>query len=254
VRRRKSPSDTKKIVAALSNLQGRLHVAAGQIRSEPRQQNIDTVVGLIERHFEDKDPPVLDHGVGSSIQFENAIRRSRVESTIFECKQGLYRLADSRTYDPQVLDRVLETVCAIANSGASETGGLFIGVADKKNDALRIQTLDSIIPIQLSSRYCVGIDREAKLSSQNLDTYIRKVVAHLSGSKLSEPLKTSVCSNIVPIVYRGMTILCIWVPPQKQVSYFNEELFIRSGAETKKVTNPKAIGAVHEIFSHKAKK
>jgi hypothetical protein len=96
VRQRKSPADHQRIMGALTNLNERLHVAAGQIRSEPRQQNINTVKGLIQDFFEDREPPALNHGAGVAIDFENALRRSRVETAAFECKQGLLRLDGAR--------------------------------------------------------------------------------------------------------------------------------------------------------------
>lgn len=73
----------------LKGVQNKLHVAAGQIRSEPRQQNIDMTLGLIQKYFEDREPPVLEHGMGSAIAFENAVKRSRIETGAYECKQGL---------------------------------------------------------------------------------------------------------------------------------------------------------------------
>ena len=47
VKQRKSPSDLKSIMKALGGLHSKLHIAAGQTRSEPRQQNIDVAQGLI---------------------------------------------------------------------------------------------------------------------------------------------------------------------------------------------------------------
>jgi hypothetical protein len=52
VREGKSPFDSRAILDQLTNLQGRLNVAAGQIRSGPRTQNIAVAKGLIQDYFE----------------------------------------------------------------------------------------------------------------------------------------------------------------------------------------------------------
>jgi hypothetical protein len=48
--KKRSPNDPAAIMDVLANLQGKLEVAAGQMRSEPRQKNIDLTLGLIRRH------------------------------------------------------------------------------------------------------------------------------------------------------------------------------------------------------------
>jgi len=154
--KKRSPGDPAAIMKAIADLQGKLEVAAGQMRSEPRQKNIDVTLGLIQKHFVDKEPPVLDHGAGSAIPFENAIRRSRIESSAFECKQGLLRLDDKRAPDDGLVDKIIETICGIANIGPDSSGAVFIGVADKKSDRDRIVELDKIAAAEVSSRYVVG--------------------------------------------------------------------------------------------------
>lgn len=137
VRRRMSPKSNQDIMSSLKELQDKLNVSAGQIRSDPRKQNIQLTTGLIQDYFENKEPPVLQHGAGSSLLFENALRRSRIETSAYECKQGLLRLHDSRAQEEGLLDRIIETVCGIANIGPETNGALFIGVADSESDKLR---------------------------------------------------------------------------------------------------------------------
>jgi hypothetical protein len=248
VRQRKSPKEGHDLLGALSGVENRLEIAAGQIRSEPRQKNINVVKGLIQDHFEDKEPPALNHGSGATLQFENALRRSRIETTAFECKQGILRLDDKRAKDPDLLNRIVETICAIANLGPASNGALFIGVADKLSDKKRIEELDGIQTVNVGARYCVGIDREAKLLKVGVEEYVRAIVNHISKSGLSEPLKTAVCGAIDPIVYRGMTIVCIWIEAQKAVSSVDDKLYIRVGSETRKVDGLKQTQAVMALF------
>ncbi|MBP9203717.1 MAG: DUF262 domain-containing protein [Kofleriaceae bacterium] len=248
VRQRKSPKEDHDLLGALSGVEGKLEIAAGRIRSESRQTNINTVKGLIQDHFEDKEPPALNHGSGATMQFENGLRRSRIESAAFECKQGILRLDDKRTKDPELLARIVETICAIANLGPQSTGAVFIGVADKLADKRRVEELDAIQSVNVGARYCVGVDREARVLKIAVEEYVRNIVSYISKSGLSEPLKTAVCAAVDPIVYRGVTNLCIWIPSQKTVASVDDKLFIRVGSETRKVEGLKQTQAVMALF------
>lgn len=250
VRQKKSPKHGAhpRIMAAIANLQGSLEVAAGAIRSEPRQKNINIVKGLIQDEFEDKEPSILLHGEGETIRFENALRRSRIETAAYECKQGVLRLDANRGKDPGILDKLVETICAIANIGPTSSGAIFIGVADNAAAQKRIIELDSILPAAVGERWCVGIDREAKLLGQAVEQYARAIASHIQKSNLSEPLRTAVCASIDTVVYRGHSVVCIWVPTQKAASDVGDVLYVRSGSETLKVEGLKRTRALMALF------
>ena len=146
------------------------------------------------------------------------------------------------------MDRIVETVCAIANLGPDSNGAVFIGVADKPADAKRAEELDGVQVATVGSRFCVGIDREAKVLRIGVEQYARNIVEHIWNSKLSEPLKTAVCSKFDTIVYRGMSVVCLWVPSQTAPSEVGEQLFIRVGSETRRVEGLKPTKAVMALF------
>jgi predicted HTH transcriptional regulator len=73
--------------------------------------------------------------------------------------------------DQDLQQRILQTVCGIANSGPDGDGYLFIGVADKEKDAERVRTLDAIEPYEINGRYIVGVYREAKLLDVSFERY-----------------------------------------------------------------------------------
>jgi len=160
IREGKSPFDSQGIMNALANVQDRLSVAAGQIRSGPRQQNIAVVKRLIQNFFEETEPAAAQHGAGLVIRFENALRRSRIETSAFECKQGRVRLDPQRSEDPDLLNKLVQTICGIANIGPSSQGAIFIGVADNLSDRDRIQQLDHVRALEVGNRYVVGVGRE----------------------------------------------------------------------------------------------
>ena len=177
------------------------------------------------------------------LDLENAIRRSRIESSPYEFKQGVVRLDVDRTDDPTIFSVIVETLCGIANVGPDADGNLFLGVADKKADSDRIIQLDAVAPILLSDHYVVGIDREARLRGRSLDQYVQKVVAEIQASALCEPLKTHVLGGIDTITLQGLTVLRILVPRQKALSFVGDRAFLRQGSSTIELTGQQLVAA-----------
>lgn len=251
VRQKQSPKSPEAIAKALQSLHSRLNVSRGQIRSDNRQRNIDQTIGLIQGQFEDKEPPAVHHGSGSALRFENALRRSRIETASWECKQGLVRLNETRQRDPALLPRLVETLAAIANNADSD-GAIFIGVADSETDRKRIEELDGVEARIVGARFCVGVDRELPHLSLDLEGYKRIVVDHISNSKLSSPLKEDVLSAIDCITYRGLSVLCIWVPGQSKPSTVNDGIYYREGSSTLLAEGYTKMQAVLDRFQAKS--
>ncbi|MBT4033512.1 MAG: DUF262 domain-containing protein [Candidatus Marinimicrobia bacterium] len=243
-----TPNNPAAIMKALNNLHKRLEIARGQIRSDNRQKNIDTVKGLIQKYFEKKSPPASQTGSGLAIRFENALRRSKIETSSYECKQGVLRLSEDRTMDDEILNKISRTICGIANIGPVNQGALFVGVADSEKDQARIATLDKVEAKQVGNRFVVGIERESTILSIDLEQYKKMFVDHLSNCGFSEPLRTSVLSKIDCISYQGMSVICLWIESQPDVSHLNEEVYIRRGSSTELVTGYTKLQAVASLF------
>ena len=247
VKEEKSPADNEKIIHALLDLQKKMTSSANYAVTSDREKNINLTIGLIQGFFVKKDPPVLRHGSGLALDFENSIRRSKIESNRYECKQGLYDLSNSRRINENLYKDMIQTICGIANVGPDEDGYLFIGVADKELDAVRIKSLDQIEPKVINQRYVVGIDRELILLNGSLDDYINKLMGKISKSELSEPLKTQVLSQIDVIEYKGMTVIRLRVPKQKEMAFVGSSSFIRENSKTVELDGRKLI-SISKLF------
>ncbi|HET9241393.1 MAG TPA: DUF262 domain-containing protein [Oligoflexus sp.] len=250
----KSPIDVGKIWGALRNLHARLDIARGSIKSESRRKNINTVKGLIRDHFEETKSLPAQLGIRLATRFETALKRSKIETAAFECKQGIVTLDKARTIETGLLDRIVNTICAIANIGPDSEGAIFLGVADNEKDKERIKEIDSVSALNVGQRFVVGIDREAKILGIDLDAYKKKIVSHIYNSKLSEHLKTSVQSSVDCINYRGHSVICIWIPPQKEASEVNDKLYIRVGSDTVVAEGLAKMRAVEALFKSKENK
>ncbi len=247
VKQQQSPCDPVAILQGLRNLQQQLVRSAHHALTKDRRQNIDKTIGLIQRYFVRRDPPAFSHGPGLALDLENALRRSIIETARYECKQGLLRLSGRREYDEDLLNRLPEIVCGIANVGPDSNGYLYIGVADKAADAERIRQLDGVTAEKVGQRFVVGIERECKLLGATPEAYVRRIVERIRSSGLSEPLKSQVLSHIDVIEYRGRSVVRLVVLKQKGVSFVGEDAFTREDSNTVEVRGPRLL-AVQATF------
>ena len=244
----KTPNDFTAIMKALSGLHKDMITTANYSKTNDRIKNIDKTTGLIQRYFVRKDPPMLRHGAGLALDMENALRRSKIETSRYECKQGFVDLSNNRSYDNNLPQKILETICGIANVGPDSDGYIFIGVADKKADSDRINSLDGINPVVIGCRYVVGVDREMSLMSVNQEQYLEKIMTFIRSSDLSEHLRNQVLSQIDYVEYKRLSIVRIRIPKQKEVSFLGEKAFIRENSSTIEVTSKKLL-AINALFA-----
>ncbi|MEV5193003.1 DUF262 domain-containing protein [Streptomyces clavifer] len=249
VRQHKSPADNAAIVSAIRNVGPRLKSARHYTSTEDRISNIDTITGLIQRHFVHKEPPAFGHGPGLALDFENSLRRSRIETSRYEFKQGVLRLDDRRRWDDALFLRLAETVCGIANTQPKQEGFLFVGVADEERDTKRIEALDSIDSAKVGRHHVVGIDREARILKISLEAYVQRFVKNISEQPISDPLATQLMGGIDTIEYKGLSVIRIRVPGQSDLSYCGDRVFIRKGSSTEEVTDFRKVAALAKSFS-----
>jgi hypothetical protein len=229
----KTPNDFTAIMKALSGLHKDMITTANYSKTDDRIKNIDKTTGLIQRYFVRKDPPMLRHGAGLALDMENALRRSKIETSRYECKQGFVNLSNNRSYDNNLPQKILETICGIANVGP---------------DSDRINSLDGINPVVIGYRYVVGVDREMSLMSVNQEQYLEKIMTFIRSSDLSEHLKNQVLSQIDYVEYKRLSIVRIRIPKQKEVSFLGEKAFIRENSSTIEVKGKKLL-AINALFA-----
>lgn len=243
-----SPDRPIDLFNGLKNIGKSLTNASHYQTTEDRVRNVNTVKGRIQDFFVNKIPSAFASGPGMLIEVDNVLRRSRIESSQYEVKQGLLALDGARNLNPKLVERLIETACAIANSG--NYGEIILGVADKKNDADRVKELDKVeaASVSPSDRYVVGVEREARILNIPLDEYVKRIVDYFRKSQLSEHLKMDVIGKIDPIEFRGRFIIRIGIPCQRFLSFVGEKCFVREGSETVEVRGPK-IAILQNRFS-----
>lgn len=243
-----SPDNYQGIVKSIEGLQTRLINSAKYAKVQDRIENIDITKALIHRNFVKREPTALRHGPGLAIDFENSLRRSKIETARYEFKQGIFRLSDKPTLDESLIVRICETATAIANSAQGVDGFIYIGVADDLKDAERSKTVYEKDFLTKHDKYIVGIDREITFQGWNFDQYMRVFMDRVRKSMIDEPLKSQLLSQIDVVEYKGYSIIRIRIPVQNNITLFGDKVFVRNNNDTKLIENPKEILALSAQF------
>ncbi|MEG3908015.1 DUF262 domain-containing protein [Microcoleus sp. w2-18bC1] len=242
------PANPQGIMEALKNLQNKLDLSHRYAKIQDRRNNINQTKGLIQDYFAKQDSSTSGYGAELIQNFKNSLLRSRIETAKYECKQGFLDLSPtSRKLNDGLPQRLVETICGIANSDPDTDGYIFIGVADKKEDAEKIKILDAINPIEINDRYVVGIDREAKFLGKTLEDHVGILINAIKKSALTDTLKTQVLMKIDTIFYKGFSVIIINIPSQKAMSFVGKKAFFRENSSTVEAEGPKVL-AVSERF------
>jgi hypothetical protein len=242
-------SDYAGVKKALENLSDRIDTGRKATVADERRKNIDTVKGLFSSCFVPETKLAKEiYGSHNTVDIEAVIRRSEIELANYELKQGLLILADSGGQDPNMIDKVVKTICAIANISPKSTGKILIGVTDKKADAERIKKIDGVEPKKIGRRFVVGVNREAKRLNITVEKYFSKWKNGIKNFQLSASVRDDVLSNMDFNSFYGLGLIIITVPTQAAVSYVGEELYWRNGDSTELATAAKQIATIAGRF------
>jgi hypothetical protein len=246
----KKVSNYGSLQEALKDISTRIETGRSATSPEERRKNIDAVKGLIAANFVKETKLSQEiYSNHSTVDIEGIIRRSEIELANYELKQGLLLLSDGGGEDSQMIDKIVKTICAIANIGPKSSGKILIGVTDKKADADRIKKLDGIEPKKIGKRYVVGVNREAKRLGIPVEKYFSKWKDGIKKSGLSPALRDGVLSNMDFNSFFAMGLIAITVPPQQEVSYVDEHVYWRNADSTELATSAKQIAGIAGRFA-----
>jgi hypothetical protein len=249
IKESKKVTDYSGVKRALTNLSDRIEIGRKAISPDERRKNIDTVKGLVGAYFVSGDMSASEiYRSHTTIDVEAVIRRSEIELANYELKQGLLFLSDKGGVDENIIDKIVKTICAIANNGPESVGKIIIGVTDKDNDTARIQEIDKIDPKKIGKRFVVGVNREAKRLGITVEKYFSMWKDGIRKSSLSSAVRDSVLSNIDFNSFYGLGVIVITIPSQSELSYIGEEVYWRNGDSTERAETPKQIATLAKRF------
>ncbi|MDR3572053.1 MAG: DUF262 domain-containing protein [Candidatus Pacebacteria bacterium] len=244
-------SDYAAVKKGLSGLSERIGTGQKATAVEERRKNINTIKGLVGTGFvsisRDKLQPKV-YANHTAIDIESIIRRSEIELGGYELKQGLCKLEKGGKLDPGIIEKIVKTICAIANNGPVSYGKLLVGVTDKDADAERAREVDKVDPMKVGKRFVVGVNREAKRLGLSVDKYITILKDGVRKSKLSSHVRDAVLSNMKFNAFYGLGVIVVEIPAQKELSYVGDEVYWRNGDSTELATTPKRIAELAKRF------
>ena len=236
----KAPNNPAGIIKELKGVNKELKHISHHATVRQREDNINKVKNLIQKHFVKKEPKQLLHGPGLIMDLENSFRRSKTETPHYEFKQGFLKLdPKGRSFDENLIRKLAQTACAMANINPEEESFIHIGVTDKPADVRKIEKLDGIQPQKTNGFYVVGIDREARIMKKTTDQYVGYFVSELKKTKIPKALKLSLLKNIDTVDYHGLSVIRLKIEPQNGISYYaDDKCFIREHSSTKEAKGP----------------
>ncbi|MCA1299808.1 GmrSD restriction endonuclease domain-containing protein [Stappia indica] len=245
----KKISDYSGLKASLKGINKRIPVGQKGSNRAERRTNIDVVKGVISKFFvDDPDLAKLIFSNHKIVDIDGDIRRSEIELAHYELKQGLLPLEAGAKDPAAMLDKILRTICAIANNGPNSAGKILIGVADKEADIKRASEIDGVAGKVIGKRTVVGVCREAKRLGKSMEDYVQIVVNHIKSSNISEHTKGAALAHIDFNSYFDLGVLVISIPPQKDLTYLGDELYRRDGSNNTRVSTPKDVVALNSRF------
>lgn len=238
------------VQASLKGLHTRIEWGRKATSVDERRKNIDAVKGIIGPNFvKNAKLAEMIYSNHTSVDIDNVIRRSEIEVANYELKQGLLQLDGKNTPDPDVVDKVIKTICAIANIGPKSSGKILIGVTDKKADAEKIRKLHAVEPKKVGRRFVVGVNREAKAMGLTAEQYFSKWRDAIRKSALTAKLRDAVLSNMDFNSFYGLGVIAIAIPSQSDLSFVGEDLYWRDGDTTALAKGAKQIAGIAARFS-----
>lgn len=242
-------SDYSGLKASLKGINKRIPVGQKGSNKLERRTNIDVVKGVISKFFvDDPDLTSLVFRNHKIVDIDLDIRRSEIELANYELKQGLLPLTAGAKDPSAMLDKILRTICAIANNGPTSAGKILIGVADNEEDAKRATEIDGVVGKVIGKRAVVGVCREAKRLGKTMEDYVQILVNYIKNSGISDHTKGAVLAHIDFNSYFDLGVLVISIPPQKELTYLGDELYRRDGSNNALVSAAKDVVALNSRF------
>lgn len=215
---------------------------------DERRKNVDAVKGIVRSCFIESTVPEKIYSNHSTVDIDAAIRRSEIELADYELKQGLLSLSDERKIDEALVEKVLKTICAIANNGKGRSGRVLIGITDKDADAERIRKIDGIAARVVGRRKVVGVEREAKYLGLSTEQYVAKWRDAIKAAPLTPSLRDAVLSSFDYNSYFGLGVLILVVPPQSELSYYGGKVYWRNNDSTVEAESAEQIVTIAKRF------
>lgn len=213
-----------------------------------RAEKVKVLMALIEGAFTDrKGSDVVAENWTS--QIDSLLRRSSIEGGQYDFKIGFHDLKTGQ-FNEELVKKCVEILTAEVNLGPNTKGYILVGVADDKKaaDYWKNTYGEEYLKLEGMNFYIVGLNKEIAAYYKNGDEYLRKIKQAIKNCKVAEEVKKHILMNLKLVQYYGKDILVLELLSGNEPVSFGDDIYIREGNDTSKLTTPMAI-ALSKKFS-----
>lgn len=222
------------LIRFLKGLSSQINITeGGNWSSVNRLNNVNAIAGIISSSFRDKlgDPATAKW----LTEFESLLMQSKTEQTAYDFKQGFTRLDASKSFDDDNFSKIILTLTAIANTSATSSGYVCVGVADKKKDADRIKAIYGVDSQKYRSFLICGIGHEIGCIAKDLDDFFRQLIQKIKLQPISDDAKDYLSKNIRIIDYFEKDVVIFKTASLSTPMIYDKKYYVRHGANISEV-------------------
>lgn len=238
-------SEYQKAWDTLKDISPRMKVGQQAQNPDIRNQNINTIKGLIVEFCSVK-PKNYVTDINNEQELKNILSSAKVENEIVEFKQGIVDLK-TKKLNKKLCEKIPKIICALSNSNPKNHSYLIFGVCDNTGDARSVETHFQMKAEEYHGWHICGIDKDCVSLKIGLDGFYGKIKSIIENSDLNGDLKKSSISGIEIIDYKSINVVVINIEKQSSPSYFGDDCYVRSGNDLKCLT-PREVGELAKKF------
>lgn len=231
----KSISEMAKVVSGLNGVGEKIKVGMGGQDSAERQKNIATVVGNIQGGFAEKSIKSKIYKNPNAVNVRNVLTASRMENAVVEVKQGITYLDGIKkgTVNTQLLGRIPEFICGLANVVSFDEAYLIFGISDNEATAKLVNSHSA----NIGGLWVSGIAHEisampGKAYAVKREKYFNLIRDSVSKSKLTTSVKSQALESMAILNLDSTEVVCIRIKCSKEVCFVGDDAFVRQANET----------------------
>lgn len=207
-----------------------------------RAEKIRSLEAMIEPAFKDTERGEDVALSNWTSQIDNLLHKSSIEGGQYDFKMGFHDLRTGE-YNESLVKKCVEILTAEVNLAPKTKGYILVGVADNRRSANEWKNTYNSDYFEIDGlEFCVvGLNNEITKFYKNGDDFIRKIKQVIKSCPVHQEVKDYICRNMKLVQYYGRDILVLQLESSKDPVTFDENIFVREGNDTNKLTPAQAI-------------
>ena len=193
---------------------------------------------VLKEFFEERnenDPMLYPY----STEIETLLKQSQTENTQYDFKQGIFDLQTGKRND-DLIKKIFKTLSCMGNIGKMAKGYVLIGIADNKNDAVKITEKYGNEYIQVGNFYITGINGEVETYCKgNYEEYYAIFRNAIQNLPMDDHYKRQIGAKIRMVNYNEKTVIILKIETDNGAIRFGDNFYTRIAANN----NPTPVTA-----------